>query len=390
MKRTRYLPLVILLSLGGCVPNTNDSSLTPDSREKTSWSEVKDSDKAFDGFGRAIYPYILDNKVGYYFQNGNNNAIVTLDFETDEDYFSSSLSSAPSKKDMKDYTVELYGIGETAMLNCNPAHDFKASTTFDASKMAIISEGEELTSIKQLFKTNIAETKISEDPLVYEQGLYTDLSKAAMSKFLFGQLLGQDDGIQDKTFIDVSSIFPDSFVFSEVMEEALAQFIDALKDLYEKGKVSILTNGENVYDMEIRIADKNDFGNILRDIAREALDGFSNPLVSGLSFDTYIDSVLEGIDSLNGSLKIRFFDGEVYGEYGQMFYESDMGLIEYDFNAKLKNEEPSPSSSEESSQFNFKSICFDGDICLIHGDRVRDDMVPDDLLNHEVWKELEL
>jgi hypothetical protein len=69
-----------------------------------------------------------------------------------------------------------------------------------------------------------------------------------------------------------------------------------------------------------------------------------------------------------------------------------MGLIEYDFNAKLKNEEPSSSSSEESSssQFNFKSICFDGDICLIHGDRVRDDMVPEDLLDHEVWKELEL
>ena len=276
------------------------------------------------------------------------------------------------------------------MLNCNMAHEFKASTTFNASKMAIISEGEELTSIKQLFKTNIAETKVSEDPLVYEQGLYTDLSKAAMSKFLFGQLLGQDDGIEDKTFIDVSSVFPDSFVFSEVMEEALAEFIDALKDLYEQGKVSILTNGENVYDMEIRIADKNDFGNILRDIAREALDGFSNPLVSGLSFDTYIDSVLEGIDSLHGSLKIRFFDGDVYDDDGQKFYESDMGLIEYDFNAKLKNEEPSSSSSEESSQFNFKSICFDGDISLIHGDRVRDDMVPDDLLDHEVWKELEL
>ena len=213
-----------------------------------------------------------------------------------------------------------------------------------------------------------------------------------MSKFLFGQLLGQDDGIEDKTFIDVSSVFPDSFVFSEVMEEALAEFIDALKDLYEKGKVSILTDGKNVYDMEIRIADKNDFGNILRNIAREALDGFLNPLVSGLSFDTYIDSVLEGIDSLNGSLKIRFFDGDVYDDDGQKFYESDMGLIEYDFTAKLKNEEPSPSSSEESSssQFNFKSICFDGDISLIHGDRVREDMVPDDLLDHEVWKELEL
>ncbi len=389
MKRFKILPIVILLSLGGCVPSATDSSLTPDSREKTTWSPVKDSDKAFDGFGRAISPYLLDNKVGYYFQNGNNNRIISLDFETDEELFPSDSKNL-SEKRMRTYTAELYGIGETAMLNCNMAHEFKASTTFNASKMAIISEGEELTSIKQLFKTNIAETKISEDPLVYEQGLYTDLSKAAMSKFLFGQLLGQDDGIEDKTFIDVSSVFPDSFVFSEVMEEALAEFIDALKDLYEKGKVSILTNGENVYDMEIRIADKNDFGNILRDIAREALDGFSNPLVSGLSFDTYIDSVLEGIDSLNGSLKIRFFDGDVYGEDGQKSYESDMGLIEYDFNAKLKSEDPSPSSSEESSQFNFKSICFDGDICLIHGDRVREDMVPDDLLDHEVWKELEL
>ena len=389
MKRFKILPIVILLSLGGCVPSATDSSLTPDSREKTTWSPVKDSDKAFDGFGRAISPYLLDNKVGYYFQNGNNNRIISLDFETDEELFPSA-SNNPSEKRMRTYTAELYGIGETAMLNCNMAHEFKASTTFNASKMAIISEGEELTSIKQLFKTNIAETKISEDPLVYEQGLYTDLSKAAMSKFLFGQLLGQDDGIEDKTFIDVSSVFPDSFVFSEVMEEALAQFIDALKDLYEKGKVSILTDGKNVYDMEVRIADKNDFGNILRDIAREALDGFSNPLVSGLSFDTYIDSVLEAIDSLNGSLKIRFFDGDVYGEDGQVSYESDMGLIEYDFTAKLKNEEPSSSSSEESSQFNFKSICFDGDICLIHGDRVRDDMVPGDLLDHEVWKELEL
>ena len=389
MKRFKIAPLVILLSLGGCTPNTNNESYPPESRPHKQWSAVTDSDKAFSGFENALRPYLLDDRIGYYFYNGTNTTpLVSVDFETDEDLFSSS-SSAPSNKESKVYTVELYGIGETTLLDCTKEHGFKASTTFNANKMSVISEGNELTSIKQLFKTHLAETKISDDADEYEQGLYTDLTKASMSKFLIGHLLGQDDGIEDKTFIDVSSVFPDSFVFADAMEEALTLYIATLKEWYKEGNVSIQTDGDIAYKMEIAVTDKNAFGDLLREIASKALEGFSNPLVSSLSFDTYIDSILETIDSLNGCLTIYYYDGMVYPDDEAPSYESDLGLIEYDFEAKMKDGEPSSSSAEESTDFDLKSITFDGTINLVHGELVRDDGVPNDLLDHNVWKELD-
>ena len=88
MKRFKIAPLVILLSLGGCTPNTNNKSYPPESRPQKQWSAALDSDKALSGFEDALRPYLLDDRIGYYFYNGTNTTpLVSVDFETDEDLF---------------------------------------------------------------------------------------------------------------------------------------------------------------------------------------------------------------------------------------------------------------------------------------------------------------
>ena len=194
MKRFKIAPLVILLSLGGCTPKVEESSSSIESSEQ--WSAVADSDKAFDTLENALRPYLTDDKFGYFFMNvDESKPLITLDMESDEDLFSSS-STPSSTKEMKGYTVELYGKGDVSMVNCTKEHAFKAANIFNANRMAVISGGSELTSIKQTYKTYIAENKKGEAE-EYEQGFYADLTQAAMSKFLVGQLLGKDDGIEE-------------------------------------------------------------------------------------------------------------------------------------------------------------------------------------------------
>ena len=369
MKRFKIAPLVILLFLGGCTPKVEESSSSIESSEQ--WSAVADSDKAFDTLENALKPYLTDDKFGYSFINvDESKPLITLDMKSDEDLFASS-STPSSKKEMKGYTVELYGKGDVSMVNCTKEHAFKAANIFNANRMAVISGGNEFTSIKQTFKTYIAENKKGEAE-EYEQGFYADLTQAAMSKFLVGQLLGKDDGIEERTYTDISEIYSDSFVLADVMDRALPYFRDALNERYQKGNIAIEKNDKSVYRIDVSIKNKEDFSSLIKNVIADALGQY----LSSITFDEYVDEALEDVDTVKGDLTFTYTEG---GTLGDVFY---------DFDIAMKKEEPS-SSEEEPSDFFLKSASFEGNITLKHGSDVEEDIFPNDFLNHEVWKELD-
>ena len=370
MKHLKIVSIFVLLSLGGCAPEIEESSSSIESSEQ--WTAVADSDKAFDTLENALRPYLTDDKFGYSFMNvDESKPLITLDMESDEDLFDYSSSSS-MKNEMKAYTVELYGKGDATMVNCTKEHAFKAANIFNANRMAVISGGSELTSIKQTFKTYIAENKKGEAE-EYEKGFYADLTQAAMSKFLVGQLLGKDDGIEDKTYTDISEIYSDSFVLADVLDRALPYFRDALDERYQKGNIAIEKNDKSVYRIDVSIKNKEDLSSLIKNVIADALGRY----LSGITFDEYVDEALEGVESANGDLTFTYTEG---GTLGDIFY---------DFNIAMKKEEPS-SSEEETSDFFLKSASFEGNITLKHGSDVKEDIFPNDFLNHEVWKELEL
>ena len=373
MKRFKIIPIAILLTLGGCTPKIEESSSSIESLEQ--WTAVADSDKAFGTLENALRPYLTDDKFGYSFMNvDESKPLITLDMESDEDLFASS-STPSSTKEMKGYTVELYGKGDVSMVNCTKEHAFKAANIFNANRMAVISGGSELTSIKQTFKTYIAENKKGETE-EYEQGFYADLTQAAMSKFLVGQLLGKDDGIEEKTYTDISEIYRDSFVFADVMDRALPYFRDALNERYQKGNIAIEKNDKSVYRINVSIKSKEDLSSLIKNVIADALKTPLEQYLSSLTFDDYVDRMLEDVDTVEGNLTFTYTE------------EGTLGDIFYDFDIAMKKEEPS-SSEEEPSDFFLKSVSFEGNIALKHGSDIKEDIFPNDFLDHNVWKELD-
>ena len=379
MKRFKYLPLVVLLSLGGCVPNTQveESSITEPSEKLP---PVKDSEEAFSYLEMALKPFTENDKLEFDFRSASDEPLIKAEFESGADI--SLSSSEPSTEKMTDYTVEIYGRLLGSMKNCTKDREFDFSTQFDMSNMSIVSKGEELASIKQTFWTHIAETKKEDDK--YEQGLYLDFSRAAMSRMIAGEILGMDDGLYEKTFIDISDVYPDQFVMSDILQSVLPLFMDALKEGYKDGKVELKRVEKkrndlsiSLYRVLVSITNKEDFSSFLKDIVEDALE---DSLVSSVASDfinSYIDDAFEEIKTIDGNFSIDYEDGSI---------ES----VNYDFNMTMKEKETASSESEDASNFVLKSLSFKGKGFGEYGDSITDLSYGGSLLNHDVWKELEL
>ena len=306
--------------------------------------------------------------------------LIKAEFESDEDL--SLSSSESSNKKMKDYTVELYGRLSGSMKNCTKDRGFDFSTKFDMTNMSIVSDGEELASIKQTLWTHIAETEKEDGE--YEQGLYLDFEKAAMSRMILGQLLGIDDGLYEKDFIDISDVYPDQFVMSDILKSALPIFMDAIKEGYKDGKVELRRVEKkhksftyDVYRVLVSITDKEDYASFLKDIAKDALE---DSLVSSVASDlisSYIDDAFEDIETVDGSF------------YIDLDYEYLDGFS-FDFNVTMKEKETTSSESEETSNFILKSLSFSGEGSGDYGENASDLSYDGSLLDHDVWKEIEL
>ena len=379
MKRSKVFPLAILLSLGGCTPNNlvEESSVTEPSEKL---STIYDSEEAFSVLESALKPYTEDDKLYFSFHSTNDKPLIKAEFESDDDL---SLSSEESSvKKMKDYTVELYGYFQGSMKNCSKDRGFDFSSEFDITDMSVISQEEELAAIKQTFWTHIAETK--KDDGTYEQGLYIDFSKAAISRMIVGEILGMDDGFYEKTFIDIADVYPDEFVMSDVLQSALPLFMDALKEGYGENKVQLYRVEEkqkknrtvSCYRVLVPIEDKDDFSSFLKEIAESAL---SDSLVSSLASDlinSYIDDAFKDIETVSGSFSI---------DYVEDFIES----VDYHFDMTMKEKEATSSETEEDSDFLLKSLSFNGEGYCEYGEGIIDFSYDGSLLNHDVWKELD-
>ena len=381
MKHIKFLPLIILLSLGGCTPNTpvEESSVSEFSEK---WSRVyeEDSEEVFGYLEAALKPFAENDELSFDFQDTDDKPLIKAEFESDEDL--SLSSSESSNKKMKDYTVELYGRLSGSMKNCTKDRGFDFSTKFDMTNMSIVSDGEELASIKQTLWTHIAETEKEDGE--YEQGLYLDFEKAAMSRMILGQLLGIDDGLYEKNFIDISDVYPDQFVMSDILKSALPLFMDAIKEGYKDGKVELRRVEKkhksftyDVYRVLVSITDKEDYASFLKDIAKDALE---DSLVSSVASDligSYIDDAFEDIETVDGSF------------YIDLDYEYLDGFS-FDFNVTMKEKETASSESEETSNFILKSLSFSGEGSGDYGENASDLSYDGSLLDHDVWKEIEL
>lgn len=381
MKHAKLLPLVFLLSVGGCVPETpvEESSVSTFSER---WSSVRkeDSEEVFGYLENALKPFTESDKLDFYFQDTGDKPLIKAKFQSDEELSLSSSESSAEK--MKDYNVELYGRFLSSMKNCTKDRGFDLSTQFDINNLTIVSDGEELASIKQTLWTDIAETEKEDGE--YEQGLYLDFQKAAMSRMLLGKLLGIDGGLYEKNFIDISDVYPDQFVMSDILKSALPLFTDAIKEGYKDGKVELRRVEKRrkswdygVYRVLVSINDKEDYASFLKDIAKDALE---DSLVSSVASDlisSYIDDAFEDIETVDGSF------------YIDLDYEYLDG-INFDFNMTMKEKETTSSESEETSNFILKSLSFSGEGSGDYGENASDLSYGGSLLNHDVWKEIEL
>lgn len=383
MKHFKLLPLAILLSLGGCTPETpiEESSVSAFSER---WSSIRkeDSEEVFGYLENALRPYTEKDKIYFEVSNTGGKPLIKAEFKSDEDLsFSSSESSV---RKFKDYTLEIYGGAGSSMKNCTKDRGFDLSTQFEMTNMSLVSDGEELASIKQTLWTHIAENEKEDGE--YEQGLYLDFQKAAMSRMLLGKILGKDDGLYEKNFIDISDSYPDQFVMSDILKSALPLFMNALKEGYKDGKVE-LRNVEKrrktwdykVYRAMVSINNKEDYASFLKDIAEDTL---KDSLVSSVASDlisSYIDDAFEYVETVNGNFYVDFDDSNY------------LDCVNYDFNITMKEEEVVVSETEDSTGSFLKSLSFTGETYS----ECDDDVIPDmsyggSLLNHDVWKEIEL
>ena len=382
MKHIKLLSLVTILSVGGCVPETpvEESSVSTFSEK---WTRVFDdySDEVFGYFENALKPFTENDKLGFYIEDTGDKPLIKAEFQSDEDL---SLSSSESSvKNMKDYNVELYGRLIGSMKNCTKDRGFDLSTQFDINNLTIVSDREELASIKQTLWTHIAETEKEDGE--YEQGLYLDFQKAAMSRMLLGKLLGIDEGFYEKNFIDISDIYPDQFVMSDILKSALPLFMDALKEGYKDGKVALRKVEKRrknwdywVYRALVSISDKEDYASFLKDIVEGALNDSSVSSVASDLISSYIDEAFEDIEAINGSFYIDIDDADY------------IDCVNYEFNVTMKEKEAASSEAEETSNFVLKSISFNGTGSGDYGADASDVSYGGSLLNHDVWKEIEL
>jgi hypothetical protein len=129
----------------------------------------------------------------------------------------------------------------------------------------------------------------------------------------------------------------------------------------------------------VSIDNKEDYASFLKDIAEDAL---KDSLVSSVASDlisSYIDDAFEYVETVNGNFYIDFDDSDY------------LDCVNYDFNITMKEEEVVVSETEDSTGSFLKSLSFAGETYS----ECSDDVIPDmsyggSLLNHDVWKEIEL
>ncbi|MBR4811779.1 MAG: hypothetical protein IKZ68_01535, partial [Bacilli bacterium] len=133
-----------------------------------------------------------------------------------------------------------------------------------------------------------------------------------------------------------------------------------------------------VYRALVSISDKEDYASFLKDIVEGALN---DSLVSSVASDlisSYIDEAFEDIETINGSFYIDIDDADY------------IDCVNYEFNVTMKEKEATSSEAEDTSNFVLKSISFNGTGSAAYGADASDMSYGGNLLNHDVWKEIEL
>ena len=370
MRRQSLLLLISLLSLSGCVNNPPEESSSSEV-----WSEA-DGDKAFMALENSLKPIIGDDRQGAIIKTRGDKPLIAVDFEAEAD-LSLSSETPSSKEGLRPYRVEVFGDAKASAFNCSKAKEFKCEIAFEDAMVSLLSSGSELASITQTFSTYIAETKKENDE--YEQGFYADLKHAALTEILLENLLGVE--VEEKTFVDISETYgslSSLFPLTTTYKSITPYFLNFLRGRFDEKKLTIKTNSKGDYSLEMGIKDKDDFSSFIKGAIDDIFDGYTGIATIRNIINNYVDSALSSIKTVKGSLVIPFS-------------ETKLGQIDADFDITLDTKTSSLSSSyaEYLDDVSIKSVSFCLGINLFHGTSVDVSSFPNNLLDHNVWKELE-
>lgn len=396
MKRRVLLTLTSLFVLASCQneESLEASSLSSSEIPSISSSEVLESSEPDDGLDDIfltlednLRPFVKGDKNGFKITPVGDDPLFKLSFKTDGEIASTNATGSSStigeeEKEIKNYAIELNCEESTIeTFNRTKKRGYCNRMTFENAEISVVRDNSHIIDLNQTYVGYLAQTEIAgTNPKEYENGLYIDLSRAALSRITFAPLFNKLI-LPAKNYIDMGTVFEglqEIFPMATTMNTLLPSALDLLKQEVRSGVLTLDKKTEKRVE-EYKIHREIESKQVLRNKIDEIIDeAFEDPTIdlNRQDINEILDAVFDKIRSISGDFEINFNENE---------FEN----IILDFNVKL--EDILPEDVEDLGvYFSLNEFVVSSKITLMDPKDVDFSTYPTDLQNHNTWKELSL